>query len=85
MAIDPEIEERLAWLEAAVSKLAGSSSPPITLPPRPGEEATTVSAEVRQLILDGNTIEASRRHREETGADLADARRAIENADLNYS
>jgi ribosomal protein L7/L12 len=82
MTIDPELEGRLAWLEAAVAKVARDVTPPVTLPPRPGADATRVSPEVLELSRAGRTIDAIRLQREQTGADLAEAKRAVENTDL---
>jgi ribosomal protein L7/L12 len=82
MSADPQLEERIAWLEAAITKLAANVVPPVTLPPRPGEDASTVSPAVRELILAGQAIEAINQHRQETGASLAEAKRAVESADL---
>jgi ribosomal protein L7/L12 len=83
MGLEPDLEERVAWLEAALTKLAADVQPPVTLPPRPGQDSSAVSAEVRELVLAGQTIEAIRLHREQTGVDLAEAKRAIESADLS--
>ena len=78
MADEREIEERLAWVEASVRRIAGSVSPPVTLPPHPYADTAELSDAVKQLINAGQTIQAIQVHRQETGAGLAEAKSAIE-------
>jgi ribosomal protein L7/L12 len=77
-ASDGDIEQRIAWLEQAVQRLAATSSPSITLPPRPGTDVAIVSDEVRALVDQGNKLEAIKLHRIETGAGLAEAKAAVD-------
>jgi hypothetical protein len=63
---------RLSQLERMVDHLyahLGIDPPPL---------GTSVSDRVRQLVADGNAIEAIRVHRSETGKDLSDAKRDID-------
>jgi ribosomal protein L7/L12 len=78
MADEREIEERLAWLEASVRRIAGSVSPTVTLPPHPYADTSQLSDEVKALIDSGKTIQAIQLHRQETGAGLAEAKSAVE-------
>ena len=78
MSDDRELDERIAWLEDAVRRIAGSVSPPITLLPHPGGDEMALSDEVRALIDAGNKMGAIQLYRQETGTGLAEAQRAIE-------
>jgi ribosomal protein L7/L12 len=78
VADEREIEERLAWVEASVRRIAGSVSPPVTLPAHPYSDATQLSDAVIELIERGQAIQAIQLHRQETGAGLAEAKTAIE-------
>ena len=73
-----ELEQRLAWVEASVRRVAGSSSPPVTLPPHPFADSGAISDEVRTLAASGNTMRALQLHREQTGASLVEAKDVIE-------
>lgn len=74
-----ELTERIDWLEAAVRRIAGSVSPPISLPPHPYASSDDVlSDEVKALVDSGNVMGAIQRHRQETGAGLAESKRAVE-------
>ena len=78
MADEREIEERLAWVEASVRRIAGSVSPPVTLPAHPYADTGQLSDAVKALIEGGQSIQAIQLHRQETGAGLAEAKSAIE-------
>jgi len=78
VADEQEIEERLAWVEASVRRIAGSVSPPVTLPAHPSADAAQLSDAVKELITSGKAIQAIQLHRQETGAGLAEAKTAIE-------
>lgn len=73
-----ELEQRIAWLEASVRRLAGSVHPPVTLEEHPFADPGEISDEVRALVAEGKTMQALQLHREQTGAGLADAKDAIE-------
>lgn len=73
-----ELEQRIAWLEASVRRIAGSASPPVSLPDHPMADPGEISDEVRALVAEGKTMQALQLHREQTGAGLADAKDAIE-------
>lgn len=75
---DDELKERIAWLEASVRRIAGSVSPPVTLPEHPRADPGAISDEVRALVTEGKTMQAMQLHREQTGAGLAEAKDAIE-------
>lgn len=73
-----ELQQRIAWLEASVRRIAGSLTPPITLPEHPIADPGEVSDEVRALAAAGRTMEAAKLHREQTGAGLAEAKATVD-------
>jgi ribosomal protein L7/L12 len=73
-----ELEQRIAWLEASVRRIAGSVSPPVSLPDHPLADPGEISDEVRALVAAGKNMQAMQLHREQTGAGLAEAKDAIE-------
>jgi ribosomal protein L7/L12 len=91
MAVDPEIEARLDWLERAVF-LLGESVPGVKLPPRPGAEAAkgapspgfagsmdaNAEQEIRALIQAGRTVSAVKAYQEANGVGLKEAKREID-------
>lgn len=89
---DGGIEERIAWLEESVERIAARSNPPVELSARPGDGGLTFASDrdrepplptmVQDLIRAGRTIEAIKVHREQTGLGLAEAKDAVESARL---
>lgn len=75
---EDELAQRIAWLEASVRRIAGSVQPPVTLPEHPFADPGAVSDEVRTLAAAGQTMAAIQLHRQQTGAGLAEAKRAVE-------
>jgi ribosomal protein L7/L12 len=73
-----DLRERVEWLETAVRRVAGSVSPPVTLPAHPHGERRELSFEVTALLDAGNDMAAIQRYRQETGAGLAEAKDAID-------
>lgn len=73
-----DLAERVEWLEAAVRRVAGSVSPPVTLPAHPHGEQRALSPEVIALIQGGDDLRAIQQYRQETGAGLAEAKDAID-------
>ena len=74
-----ELTERIKWLEASVRRIAGSVSPPVSLPPHPyARPDDDLSDEVKQLVDSGNTMGAVQRHRQETGVSLSEAKQAVD-------
>ena len=72
------IDKRLDWVEEHLSRVAGLDYVPMGRSQvRP--DATSVSADVLELARAGKKIEAIKRYRELTGADMAQAREAIDN------
>ena len=78
MATDDELEERVAWLEAAVQHLSKYSVPPVTLPPKPGVNPTSLSPAAQEIARTGNTMGAVQQHRLDTGSSLAEAKAAVD-------
>ena len=78
MSTDDDLRERVAWLEQAVTQLAAHSTPPITLPPRPGASVSVLSPASQELALAGNTIQAVQQQRMDAGAGLAEAKAAVD-------
>lgn len=75
MSIDPEYVQRIAALERKVSDLyqaLGRSEPK-------DSDLASISPEVEQLIARNNLIEAVKVHRDQTGLDLAAAKKEIDN------
>ncbi|MFN8151429.1 MAG: hypothetical protein U0R24_09950 [Solirubrobacterales bacterium] len=77
-----ELEQRIAWLEASVRRLAGSVHPPVTLEEHPFADPGEISDEVRTLAAAGQTMQAIQLHRQQTGAGLAEAKQAVESLQL---
>jgi hypothetical protein len=72
--VPPEIFTRLKRLEIAVERLYEHAG--LDMPELPG--ADEVSEEVYALVLDGKLLEAIQLQRQQTGADLAAAKSAID-------
>ncbi|MCB0864715.1 MAG: hypothetical protein KDB58_03280 [Solirubrobacterales bacterium] len=77
-----ELEQRIAWLEASVRRIAGSVSPPVTLPEHPFADPGEISDEVRTLAAAGQTMQAVQLHRQQTGAGLAEAKQAVDSLEI---
>ena len=79
---DREILQRLGELERKVDHmyrhLTGQERTPATVPPLPAQDES-ISPRVRQLVVEGNMIEAIKLYRAETGVDLATAQQRITN------
>jgi ribosomal protein L7/L12 len=77
---DGDLRQRISELEAKVDHLyrhlVGIEGGAAVVPPMPSSDET-VSAAVRELVAQGNTIAAIKRYRAETGCDLAVANAAI--------
>ena len=72
MSTDATTLARIGKLERLVDHLyqhLGLTPPPLS---------AGVSERVRQIVMEGNTIEAIRQHRAETGKDLATAKAEVE-------
>jgi ribosomal protein L7/L12 len=81
MSDDPKVYERLAALERKVDHmyrhLTGAEGGPAAVPPLPAVDQS-ISPRVRELVSQGNTIEAIKLYRAETGVDLAVAKARID-------
>ena len=79
---DREILLRIGELERKVDHLyrhlTGQENTPASVPPLPSQDES-ISPRVRQLVTEGNTIEAIKLYRAETGVDLATAQQRITN------
>lgn len=58
-------------------QLTGAAGGPASVPPLPARD-DSISPRVRQLVTDGNLIEAIKLYRAESGADLATAKQRID-------
>jgi ribosomal protein L7/L12 len=74
---EADIEERLEWLERAVTVLASTPGAP-ALPPRPGADRTEVPQEVIAFVEAGQEIKAIHAYRKATGAGLEEAKAEID-------
>jgi ribosomal protein L7/L12 len=73
MATYTEFMDRIQELEQKVSDLYEALGRPEPNPRPSG----SVSAEVQQLVAQGKTLEAIKMHRQQTGADMDEAKAAI--------
>jgi ribosomal protein L7/L12 len=72
-----ELQQRLALVESRLEQLFEH----LDLKPRDGGEAdATQDPEIQDLLVKGNEAQAVKRYRELTGAGIAEAQRAIEQA-----
>lgn len=74
---EPDIEERLEWLERAVTVLASAPGAP-ALPPRPEVGSAGVPQEVIAFVEAGQEIKAIHAYRKATGAGLKEAKAEID-------
>jgi ribosomal protein L7/L12 len=72
-----ELQQRLALVESRLEQLFEH----LDLQPRDGGDAdATQDPEIQDLLVKGNEAQAVKRYRELTGAGIAEAQRAIEDA-----
>ena len=83
MAADPqllEVKQRLALVEARLQQLFDHLNIAPQEPARAGEFDPNDDPEIQDLLAKGNLTQAVKRYRELTGAGIAEAQKAIENA-----
>ena len=76
MTVPGELYERVALLEAQIRYLSERTQ--IPLPDFRAIAQSQLTPEVQQLIASGNKIAAIKAYREQTGCDLATAKKVIE-------
>ena len=76
MTVPGELYERVALLEAQIKYLAERSG--VHLPDFLAVAQSGLTAEVQQLIANGDKLGAIKRYRELTGCDLATAKQVVE-------
>jgi len=75
-----EIKQRLALVEARLQQLFDHLDIASQEAAKPGELDPNDDPEIQDLLAKGNLAQAVKRYRELTGAGIAEAQRAIENA-----
>jgi ribosomal protein L7/L12 len=75
-----EIKQRLALVEARLQQLFDHLDIAPQEGTKPGELDPNDDPEIQDLLAKGNLAQAVKRYRELTGAGIAEAQRAIENA-----
>lgn len=71
-----ELQQRLALVESRLEQLFEH----LDLKPQGGEADPTQDPEIQDLLVKGNEAQAVKRYRELTGAGIAEAQSAIEDA-----
>jgi ribosomal protein L7/L12 len=76
MTVPSELYERVALLEAQIRYLSERTQ--IPLPDFRAVAQSQLTPEIQQLITNGDKIAAIKAYREQTGCDLATAKRVVE-------
>jgi ribosomal protein L7/L12 len=76
-----EIKQRLALVESRLEQLFEHLDIAPQQAPEPGDPGTAIDdPEIQDLLAKGNEVQAVRRYRELTGSGIADAQKAIREA-----